>query len=100
MKTLISSFFTFLLIYIQGLESLDCRKFFSKILKCVRNITKNVITTDSFPAKVVIVIGNMWIDMILDICFGKTWKKLILSNHYKILYYMVLKHCMCVDVSE
>jgi hypothetical protein len=35
---------------------------FSKILKCIRNITKNVITTDSFAAKVVIVIDNMWLD--------------------------------------
>jgi hypothetical protein len=66
MKTLISSFFTFLLIYIQRLEVLDCRKFFSKILKCVRNITKNVVTAYSFAAKVVIVIDNMWLDVILD----------------------------------
>jgi archaellum biogenesis ATPase FlaH len=70
MKTLISSFFTFLLIYIQGWRSLNCRKFFSKILKCVRNITKNVITTDSFAAKVVIVIDNMWKDMILILDTG------------------------------
>jgi hypothetical protein len=60
-KTLISSFFTFLLIYIQGLEIFRLPQvFFSKILKCVRNITKNVITTYSFATKVV-----KWINVIL-----------------------------------
>jgi hypothetical protein len=63
MKTLISSVFTFLLIYIQGLEISRLPQVFSKILKCVRNITKNVITTGSFAAKVVIVIDNMWLDV-------------------------------------
>jgi hypothetical protein len=60
MKTLISSFFTFLLIYIQRLEISRLPQVF------FQNITKNVITTYSFAAKVVIVIDNMWLDVIID----------------------------------
>jgi hypothetical protein len=50
----------------RGRRSLDCRKFFSKILKCDRDITKNVITTNIFAAKLVIVIDNVWIDVIIN----------------------------------
>jgi hypothetical protein len=66
MKTLISSFLHFYLFMSRGRRSFDCRKFFSKILKCDRDIAKNVITTNIFAAKLVIVIDNVWIDVIIN----------------------------------
>ena len=66
MKTLISSFFTFLLIYIQRLEISRLPQVFFQNIKMRPKYNKNVITTYSFAAKVVIVIDNMWLDVILD----------------------------------
>ena len=66
MKTLISSFFTFLLIYIQGLEISRLPQVFFKNIKMRPKYNKKVITTYYFAMKVVIVIDNMWLDVILN----------------------------------
>jgi hypothetical protein len=47
-------FYIFIDLYSGAGDLSIAASFFKKILKCVRHITKNIITTDSFAAKVVI----------------------------------------------